>query len=77
VCKVSLEGDGMSEEFPAGVFVAEKLFGAILIIIGAVVTYFTSTSPPTGDAGIFSSLFIIAGIILLGIGILLVLAKTE
>ena len=67
----------MSEEMPSGLFVAEKLFGLVLIIIGAVVAYFTSTSPPTGDAGTFSSLFIIAGIILLGIGILLVLAKTE
>lgn len=77
MCKVSLEGDGVSEEAPAGLLIVEKLFGFILIIIGAVVTYFTSTSPPTGDAGTFSSLFIIPGIIVLGIGILLVLAKTE
>jgi hypothetical protein len=67
----------MSEDMPAGLLVVEKVFGFILIIIGAIVTYFTSTSPPTGDAGIFSSLFIIAGIIVLGTGILLVLAKTE
>ena len=67
----------MSEEMPAGLLAIEKLFGLILIIIGAIVTYFTFTSPPTGDAGTFSNIFIIAGIILLGIGVLLVLAKTE
>jgi hypothetical protein len=66
----------MSEEMPTGVFIVEKVFGLILIIIGGVVTYITSTSPPAGDAGTFSSLFTIAGIILLGIGVLLVLAKT-
>ena len=77
MCKVSLESDEMSEEIPAGLLVTEKLVGFILIVIGAVVAYFTFTSPPPGDAGAFSSLFIIAGIILLGIGILLVLAKTE
>ncbi len=67
----------MSEEMPAGVLVIEKVVGFILIIIGAVVTYFTAATPPTGDAGTFSSIFIIGGIILLGVGILLVLAKTE
>lgn len=67
----------MSEEMPGGVFAVEKLFGLILIVIGAVVAYFTATSPPSGDAGIFSSLFIITGIIVLGVGVLLVLAKTE
>lgn len=67
----------MSEEMPTGILVVEKLFGLILIIIGAAVAYFTSTSPPTGDTGILSNLFIIAGIILLGIGVLLVLAKTQ
>ena len=67
----------MSEETPTALFAIEKLFGVILIIIGAVVAYFTFTSPPPGDVGYFSSLFIISGIILLGIGIFLVLAKTE
>jgi hypothetical protein len=67
----------MTKEMPTGVLVIEKVFGFILIIIGAVVTYFTFTSPPVGDAGTFSSLFTIAGIILLVIGVLLVIAKTE
>ncbi len=67
----------MSEEMPAGLLVVEKVFGLILIVIGAVVAYFTFTTPPTGDAGTFSSLFTIAGIIVLGIGVFLVLAKNE
>ena len=67
----------MSEKIPAGLLLVEKVFGLILIVIGAVVVYFTFTSPPIGDAGTFSSFFSIAGIIVLGIGILLVLAKHE
>ena len=67
----------MSEEMPAGILVVEKIFGLVLIIIGAAVAYFTFTSPPAGDAGTFSSLFTIAGIIVLGTGVLIVLAKNE
>jgi hypothetical protein len=67
----------MSEETPAGILVVEKIFGLVLIIIGAAVAYFTFTSPPAGDTAILSNLFIIAGIILLGIGVILVLAKTQ
>ena len=67
----------MSAEMPAGIFVVEKVFGLILIIIGAIVAYFTSTSPPTGDAGTLSILFVIPGVVVLIMGVLLVLAKTE
>ena len=67
----------MSEEMPAGVLLAEKLVGLILIIIGAVVAYFTATNPPPGDISNFLNYFITAGIVLVGIGIFLVLAKTE
>jgi uncharacterized membrane protein YczE len=67
----------MREEVPTALLVAEKLFGIILIIIGAFITYITAIAPPTGDAGIFSSIFIIVGIVILGIGILLLIAKNE
>ncbi len=67
----------MSEETPAGLFVIEKVVGLIFIIIGAVVTYVTVTNPPAGDISDFVSFFILAGVILIGIGIFLVLAKTE
>lgn len=67
----------MSEEMPTGLLFAEKILGIVLIIIGAFITYLTATNPPTGDAGIFSSIFIVIGIVILGIGILLLLAKNE
>jgi hypothetical protein len=67
----------MSEEVPTGLLVAEKLVGIILIIIGAVVTYLTSTGPPAGDAGTYSSLFIVFGVILLIIGVFLLIANTR
>lgn len=67
----------MSEDVPAGLLFTEKIFGLILIIIGAAVAYITATNPPIGDIGTFSSIFTIIGIIVLGAGILLVLAKTE
>ena len=65
----------MSEEVPTALLVAEKIFGIILVIIGAVITYLTTTSPPTGDAGFFSSIFIVPSIVILGTGILLLIAK--
>ncbi len=67
----------MSEEMPTGLLLVEKILGIVLIIIGALITYLTATSPPTGDAGIFSSIFIVIGIVILGIGILLLIAKNE
>jgi hypothetical protein len=68
----------MSEEdMPAGIFVIEKLFGLILIVIGVIVTYYTLTSLPTGDAGTFSGIFVLPGIAILGVGILLLIVKTE
>jgi hypothetical protein len=67
----------MSEEVPTGLMVTEKIFGIVLIIIGALISYLTATSPPAGDAGIFSDIFIIVGIVILGIGILLLIAKNK
>ena len=67
----------MSEEMPAGLFFFEKVIGLILIIIGAVVAYITAANPPTGDISNFTSFFILGGIILIGIGIFLIIAKTE
>jgi hypothetical protein len=67
----------MSEEVPTALLVAEKIFGVILIIVGAIITYLTATSPPTGDTGMFADIFIIVGIIILAIGILLLIAKNK
>lgn len=74
--KLSLEGSGMSEDVPIGLAVAEKLFGLILIIIGAIVAYY-SINPPAGDISQFSGMFTAAGLVIAAVGIFLVIAKTE
>jgi hypothetical protein len=76
--KLALKVKGMSEEdMPAGIFAIEKIFGLMLIIIGAIITYYTLTRIPTGDAGTFSGIFVLPGVAILGVGILLLIAKTE
>ena len=69
-------------EAPAGLGIAEKFFGLIAIIIGTLTVYYTSTSPPDLPPGVFSvdwfsSIFIIAGLVLIGVGVFLMIAKTE
>jgi hypothetical protein len=66
----------MSEDAPIGLAVIEKIFGLILIIIGAAVTYY-STNPPAGDVSEFSGIFTIIGVVIVAVGIFLVIAKTE
>jgi len=71
----------MSEEKPIGLAVAEKFFGLLVILIGAVTVNTTRNDPPGGivhgEAFPFSSIFIAAGFVLIAIGIFLVLAKAE
>ena len=74
--KLSLEGSGMSEDVPVGLAVAEKLVGLMLIIIGAIVAFYSS-NPPAGDISQFSGMFTAAGLVIVAIGIFLVIAKTE
>ena len=65
----------MSEEAGFGLMVAEKFFGLILIIVGAVATYFTFTS--TQALREFTGFFGFLGIIVLALGIFLIVAKVE
>jgi predicted phage tail protein len=68
-------------EAPVGLEIAEKFFGLIAIIIGALTAYYTYVSPPASPpavpSGWLSSIFITAGFVLIGIGIFLMLAKVE
>jgi hypothetical protein len=66
----------MSADMPIGLTVVEKLFGLILIIIGAIVTY-SSINPPAGDISHFTGIFILIGVVLAIIGIFLFIAKGE
>ena len=66
----------MSEDTPIGLAVAEKIFGLILIIIGAIVAYYSS-NPPAGDISHFAGIFTATGLVIVAAGIFLVIAKTE
>ena len=64
-----------SEEAEFGLLLAEKFFGLILLIVGALAIYFTFTS--TTVLGIFSSLFGFLGFVILLSGLFLIIAKVE
>lgn len=66
----------MSENLPTGLIVSEKIFGFILIIIGAFVAN-SSINPPSGDISHFSGIFTFIGIIVLLVGIFLIITKIE
>ncbi len=82
MCRLRIGVDEMSEA-PAGLEIAEKFFGLIAIIIGALTVYYTYTSPPSSlppgvPSGVwFSSIFIAAGLVLVGVGVFLMLARVE
>lgn len=64
-----------SEEGGFGLVVAEKFFGLILIIVGALATYYTFTSAEA--LGGFTGFFGFLSVIILVIGIILIIARTE
>jgi predicted phage tail protein len=68
-------------EAPAGLTIAEKFFGLMAMIIGALTVFYTYVSPPDSPpavpSGWLSSIFITAGFVLIGIGVFLMLAKAE
>ena len=65
----------MSEEGATfWVSLAEKFFGFLLIVIGALFLYFTATS--TTALGVFSGFFGFLSIVLLAVGVFLFLVKT-
>jgi len=66
----------MSEEGGGfGITLAEKFFGLIIIIIGAMATYYTFTS--SSALGDFTGFFGFLSIFLLAIGVFLIISKTE
>lgn len=65
----------MSEEGDTfWVTLAEKFFGFLLTIIGALFLYFTATS--TAVLGVFSGFFGFLSVVLLAIGVFLILVRT-
>jgi len=69
----------MSKQAPTGLTVAEKFLGLLTIVVGALLVYFTYTSPPVsgGQVANYSFIFIIAGLVLVAFGIFLLLATAE
>jgi hypothetical protein len=65
----------MSEEVGFGLVVAEKFFGLMLIIIGALSTYYTFTS--TQALRDYTGFFGVLSIIVLALGLILIIAKIE
>jgi hypothetical protein len=65
----------MSEEGSTGTTIAEKFFGLLLVIIGALAMYYTFEASQALLA--FTGFFAFLSIILLVLGILLIIAKPE
>jgi uncharacterized membrane protein len=64
----------MSEEGDTfWISLAEKFFGLLLTIIGALFLYFTATS--TDTLGVFTAFFVLLSIVLLAVGVFLLLVK--
>jgi len=54
------------------VSLAEKLFGVLIVVIGAIMLYFTAT---TSGLGAFTAFFGVLSVIMLIIGLFLLLVK--
>ncbi|NWF86933.1 hypothetical protein HXY32_03895 [Candidatus Bathyarchaeota archaeon] len=65
----------MSEEGSFGITLAEKFLGFLLIIIGALITYYTLTS--ANYLGAYTGFFVFLSLIPLLLGIFLLIARTE
>ncbi|MEM3565914.1 MAG: hypothetical protein QXK47_06070 [Candidatus Bathyarchaeia archaeon] len=65
----------MSEEGGFGITAAEKFFGIILVIVGALATHFTLTS--SNALGVYTWFFGFLAMVLLALGVFLIIAKAE
>lgn len=66
----------MSTETSLTLLLSEKLFGVIIIIIGAIFSYISLT-PPAGDITYFSNIFVFLGIVIIVAGFFLLISKGE
>lgn len=58
-----------------GLVFLEKILGIIIAVMGALLTYYTYNSPSI--PAIASFFFMVAGVILIVVGLLLLIAKTR
>ena len=62
-------------EAPTGITIAEKFFGLLIIILGAIIFYVTAST--NFNSMINTFIFLVAGSALIGLGVILVLSRTE
>jgi hypothetical protein len=62
-------------EAPIGLTIMEKLVGLIIMLIGIIIFYVTYTN--ISSIGVHPIIFLVAGLILIGLGIVMVTSKTE
>ncbi len=65
----------MSSKAPVGLTIMEKLIGLIMIAVGAITFYATYTN--LASLPVDPLIFLATGIILIVVGILLLIARTE
>jgi len=63
----------MSEGDTFWISLGEKFFGFLLLILGALLLYYTATS--TAQLGGFTGLFGVLGVVILVIGVILLLVR--
>jgi hypothetical protein len=63
----------MSEEDTFWISLGQRFFGLLLIIIGAILLYFTATS--TTELAPFTAFFGFLSIVIIAVGIVLLIAK--
>jgi len=63
----------MSEQDTFWISLSEKFFGLLLLIIGAILLYFTATS--TTELGAFTAFFGFLSIVILALGVVLLLVR--
>jgi hypothetical protein len=62
-------------EAPLGLTIMEKIIGFFIMLIGIIIFYVTYTN--ITQIRSYPIIFLVAGLILIGLGILMLLAKTE
>jgi len=62
-------------EAPLGLTIMEKLIGFFIMLIGIIIFYVTYTN--ISSIGSHPIIFLVAGLILIGLGIVMLTAKTE
>lgn len=64
-----------TSEVPLGLTIMEKLIGFFIMLIGVIIFYVTYAN--ISSLGSYPIIFLVVGLILIGLGIVMLTAKTE